>query len=172
VIPAERTRRWPDLLGAALLVAVGAAFVVGSLGLEVINREGRIGPGFMPFATGTLLAVFGAMVGVQALLKSRRPDEPEEEEAPPARADDGEGGSRYTVALVFGLTFAAILLIPLLGFLLSFGALVFVLVKFVEKGSLFIATLLGVGSAVLTWAVFVLFLRIPLPMGVFGFVGG
>ncbi|MGH3087724.1 MAG: tripartite tricarboxylate transporter TctB family protein [Rubrobacteraceae bacterium] len=169
MIPAERIKSGPDLFGAALLVLIGAAFVAGSLGLEVINQQGRIGPGFMPFATGALLAIFGAMVGAEALLRSRRP--PEEEEVPQtARADGEEEGSRHTVAVVFGLTFAAILLIPLLGFLASFGALVFVLVRFIEKGSLFISAALGVGAAALTWAVFVLFLRIPLPMGVF--VGG
>lgn len=180
MIPAERVKSGPDFLGAALLVLIGAAFIFGSLGLEVINQQGRIGPGFMPFATGTLLAVFGAMVGAEALLRSRNRGEPDEEEAPQtaqaqsATTDGGdvEEGSRYTVAIVFGLTLAAIILIPLLGFLVSFGALVFVLVKFVEKGGLFIATVLGVGAAAITWAVFVLFLQIPLPMGVFGFMGG
>ncbi len=179
MIPTEKVKSGPDLLGAALLVMIGGAFIFGSLGLEVINQQGRIAPGFMPFATGLLLAVFGAMVGAQALLRSRRPHEeeaPQSAQAQSAQAESGDGGveegSRYTVAIVFGLTLAAILLIPLLGFLVSFGALVFVLVKFIEKGSLFIATLLGIGSAAITWAVFVLFLRIPLPMGVFGFMGG
>lgn len=165
--------RAPDLIGAGILVALGAAFAMGALtGLEVIDERGRIGPGFMPFTTGLLLVLFGAMVGAGALLWPKTDDAGGDAGEDAGEAEgSGEQGSRYTVAVVFGLTLAAILLIPVLGFLVSFGLLVFAIIRFVEGGSLLLGLGLGVGATVITWAVFVLFLQIPLPGGVFG-IGG
>ena len=156
----------PDLIGAGLLVVLGAAFAVGAAsGFELFGEGGRIGSGFMPFAAGVLLMVFGAMVGGQALLwrRSEETGEPEDE--------SDEEGSRYTVGVVFGLTFAAVLLIPVLGFLVSFGLLVFALVRFVEGEGWLLGAGMGIGAAVLTWLVFALFLQIPLPGGLLG-IGG
>lgn len=158
-------RRTPDLIGAGLLVILGAAFAVGSLlGYEVIDERSRIGPGFMPFATGLMLVLFGALVSVEALMGARGAEEE-------AGTDNEEEGSSYNVGLIFVLTLAAILLVPLLGFLISFGLLIFALVKFVERESLLLGAGMGAGAALFTWVVFVLFLQIPLPGGVLG-VGG
>jgi putative tricarboxylic transport membrane protein len=152
----------PDLIGAGLLVALGVAFAVGALsGYEIFTKGGRIGPGFMPFAAGTLLVVFGAMVGVEALLRTSRGSDEREEPG-------GEEGSRQTVGLIFALTLVAILLMPLLGFLISFGLLVFALVSFVEREGLLLGAGMGVAAAGFAWLVFALFLQIPLPVGVFG----
>lgn len=162
----------PDLIGAGILVALGVVFAVGALsGLEVIDERGRIGPGFMPFATGLLLALFGAMVGGGTLLRREAEADGNAGEAE-APEDSEEGGSRYTVGVVFGLTLVAVLLIPVLGFLVSFGLLVFAVITFVEREGPILGLGLGTGAAVLTWVVFVLFLQIPLPGGVFGIGGG
>ncbi len=157
----------PDLIGAVLLMALGAAFSIGTLAsYNVMGQGGRIGPGFMPFSAGLLLILFGAMVAVGALLGGRGTEDGAD------AVDDEAGepsspGSRYTVAGVFGLTLVAILLIPVLGFLVSFGLLIFVLVKFVEGKSLLLAAGAGVGGVIFAWFVFVLFLQIPLPGGLF-----
>lgn len=160
----------PDLIGAGLLMALGVAFAVGAASnFQLFGEGGRIGSGFMPFAAGVLLVVFGAMIGGEALL-GRRPEgtgQPEDESG----GGTVEVGSRYTVAVVFGLTLAAVLLIPVLGFLVSFGLLVFALVAFVEEGGLLLGAGMGIGAAFLTWLVFVLFLGIPLPSGFLG-IGG
>lgn len=156
----------PDLVGAVLLVVLGLAFVGGALSrLEVFGEGGRIGPGFMPFFAGAMLVVFGAMVGIGAWMAGRRD----------AREDvlDDEGGgpeaegTQRTVAAVFLLTLVAILLTPLIGFLPAFGLLIFALVRFVEGRGLLLAAGTGVGGVVFAWLVFVLFLKIPLPGGVF-----
>jgi putative tricarboxylic transport membrane protein len=153
----------PDLIGAGVLVAVGAAFAFGALtGHEIFTEGGRIGPGFMPFAAGTLLVVFGVMVGVEALVRTPRGAGGREEPG------GGEEGSRSAVGVIFALTLVAILLIPLLGFLVSFGLLVFALVSFVEREGLLLGAGIGVGAAVVAWLVFALFLQIPLPVGIFG----
>lgn len=159
--------RAPDLVGAALLMVLGAVFAGGTLfRYEIFGEGGRIGPGFMPFSAGLLLVVFGAMVGMGAWMGGR----PEVEEAISADYETGgtgDEGSWHTVALVFGLTLVAILLIPLLGFLPSFGILIFMLVRFVEGRGFPLAAGTGVGAVIFAWLVFVFFLRIPLPGGMF-----
>ncbi len=158
----------PDLIGSALLVALGAAFAIGALtGLEVVNDQGRIGSGFMPFATGLLLLLFGAVVGFEGLLRGEGEEATESEEDEP----EEERGSRHKTGLVFAMTLAAILLVSLVGFIIAFGLLVFALVRFVERESLLLGTAVGLGAMVFTWVVFVFFLRIPLPGGMLG-IGG
>lgn len=151
----------PDLIGAGLIVALGAAFAIGATQYGLFGEGGRIRPGFMPFAAGTSLVVFGAMVGAEALLRTSRGSA---ERGEPV----GEEGSRQTVGLIFALTLVAILLMPLLGFLISFGLLVFALVSFVEREGLLLGAGMGAGAAVFAWLVFALFLQIPLPAGIFG----
>lgn len=150
----------PDLIGAGLLMALGVAFAVGAASnFQLFGEGGRIGSGFMPFAAGVMLVVFGAMIGGEALLGRGSEG---------TGRDESDDGSRITVAVVFGLTLAAVLLIPVLGFLVSFGLLVFALVAFVEEGGLLLGAGMGIGAAFLTWLVFVLFLGIPLPSGFLG----
>ena len=173
-------REAPDLIGSLLLVALGSAVALGSLQYGILNEQGRIGSGFMPFMSGVLLALFGALIGVEAWRRSRRPR--------PARADPGadplaalaaaegplpaasedDGAGWRTIAVVFALTLVAIVLIPLLGFLLPFAALIFVLVRFVEGESARLAIALSVSAIVVTWLVFVVFLGVPLPSGTVG----
>ena len=121
----------------------------------------------MPFFAGSMLVVCAAMIGVGAL---RRVPASSEAESDVRDVPEGgeEAGSGRTVAFIFGLTFVAILLIPLLGFLISFGLLVVALVRFVEGESLLLATAVGVGAVVVAWVVFVFFLQIPVPAGIFG----
>lgn len=167
----------PDFIGAGLLAALGVALALGSVQYGIFNEEGRIGPGFMPFGAGVLLALFAVMIGVEAWRRraraSRATEEPGEDGAreQAVEPEDGEAQNR-TVALVFGLTLAAILLVPVLGFLLSFGLLVFVLVTFVERGGLLLGVALGVCAVAFAWLVFVWFLQIPLPQGIFTFLSG
>ena len=157
----------PDLIGSGLLVALGVAFAIGGTGYGVFGEGGRIGPGFMPFFAGILLVVFGVMVGVGALWRTRGSGE-QESDVRDVPGGGFEAGSGRTVGFVFGLTLVAILLTPVLGFLISFGLLVFVLVRFVEGESILLGTAVGVGAVVVAWLVFIFFLQIPLPAGIFG----
>ena len=145
----------PDLVGGFLLAALGAALAAGATGYGVTTAEGRLGPGFMPFAVGLLLALFGGLVCVQALWGGR------------GSGEAGESAGGRSVAAVFALTLLAILLTPVIGFLPAFGLLVFALARFVEGEGWTAAALLGAVGAAAAWAVFVLFLQIPLPGGVF-----
>jgi putative tricarboxylic transport membrane protein len=156
----------PDLIGSALLVALGVAFAIGGTGYGVFGEGSRIGPGFMPFMAGVLLVVFGVAIGVEAALgrvPSRPPQNMQEGDA-----EGDEEGSGRTVAVAFGLMLVTVLLIPVLGFLLSFGLLILALVTFVEREGWLRGILLSVSAIAVTWLTFVVLLEIPLPPGIFG----
>jgi putative tricarboxylic transport membrane protein len=154
----------PDFIGSGLLVALGAAFALGSLQYGVIEG-GRIGPGFMPFLSGVLLAFFGTLIAVEAAVRRVR-----RRERPAGVTEISRGRQEVPsgpVATVFGLTLVAILLIPVLGFFLSFGLLIAVLVAFVEREGWRLGLTMGVGGAVFAWLVFAQLLNIPVPRGIF-----
>jgi putative tricarboxylic transport membrane protein len=158
------SKKAPDLIGAALLMTLGIAFAAGGTSYGVFGEGGRIGPGFMPFAAGSLLVLFGAMIGAEGLF--RREAEPRDGKE--ASEDENNGEQGRSVRIAFGLMLVTILLIPVLGFLVSFGLLILALVTFVEREGWTRGILLSVGSVALTWVTFVLLLEIPLPTGFLG----
>jgi putative tricarboxylic transport membrane protein len=122
----------------------------------------------MPFVAGVLLVVFGVMIGVEAALhRGRVPSRTLQNIEQGGVEGEEEGGGR-TVAVAFGLMLVTVLLIPVLGFLLSFGLLILVLVTFVEKEGWLRGILLSVSAIAVTWLTFVVLLEIPLPPGIFG----
>ncbi len=158
----------PDLIGAGLLVALGVAFAIGGSGYGVFGEGSRVGPGFMPFVAGVLLVVFGVMIGVEAALHRGRVPSHTVQNTQEGGVEGEEEAEGSTVAVAFGLMLVTVLLIPLLGFLLSFGLLILALVTFVEREGWVRGILLSVGAITVTWLTFVVFLQIPLPPGILG----
>lgn len=142
-----------------LLVCLSVAMAGTSFGYGVTKDGGEVGPGFLPLVSGVALALLSAA----CLLRSVRRAAPEEEDVDPARI--------RTLWTVFGLLLVALLLVPLTGFLVAFGLLVFVVSAFVEKRPLVPAAGIAVAATLVIYAVFVLFLAVPLPGGLLG-VGG
>jgi hypothetical protein len=164
-----------EYIGAAVLVLVGAGFALGGASYGVLNEEGRIGTGFLPFVSGLLMVVFGIAVAVETWLATRRPgpadagDEPDLLALALAGDDDPAGpaveGQGRSVALVFALTLGAVLAIPFAGFLVSFAVLLFVLVTWVEREGPVRGLVIGAAGVVFTYLIFEAFLKVPLPGG-------
>jgi putative tricarboxylic transport membrane protein len=169
-----------ELVGAALLAALGVAFALGGLGYGVLNEQGRIGTGFMPFVAGVLLVFFGAVIAVETLAAARRTAAPAGEAAGERSQsllelalsqDDTEQGvpdeepEGRSVAAVFALALVAVLLIPFAGFLISFGLLLFVLVTFVEREGVVRGLVVSLVAVAVTWLLFQRLLGVPLPGG-------
>ncbi|GAA3538339.1 hypothetical protein GCM10022419_017900 [Nonomuraea rosea] len=143
----------------ALLVCLSTAMAAVSFGYGITKEGGQVGPGFLPLVSGVALALLSAA----CLLQSVRGGAPQEEGADPRRI--------RTLWTVFALLLAALLLVPLTGFLVAFGLLVFAVSAFVEKQRLLPAAGVAVAATLVIYAVFVLFLAVPLPGGLLG-VGG
>ncbi|MEV1177315.1 tripartite tricarboxylate transporter TctB family protein [Nonomuraea sp. NPDC049784] len=143
----------------AVLVCLSVAMAAASFGYGITKDGGQVGPGFLPLVSGVALAVLSAA----CLLQSVRRAVPASEEDDPQRV--------RTLWTVFAMLLVALLLVPLTGFLVAFGLLVFAVSAFVEKQRLVPAAGVAVAATLVIYAVFVLFLGVPLPGGLLG-VGG
>jgi hypothetical protein len=63
----ENRRSFADILAGAIFIAIGLAFVLGSLGYE-LGTPLRMGPGYFPLVTGGVLAVLGLIILVKGLV--------------------------------------------------------------------------------------------------------
>jgi putative tricarboxylic transport membrane protein len=150
--------RTADRIGAAILLVVAVAYTATAAGRYTYWTATGPGSGFFPFWLGLVLAALSALLLVSA---ARRP------EPGPAWLPTGRGAVRLVV--VVAVTAAFIALLPVLGMVLGTGLFLGVLLRMLE-GHSWRATLgVAVGAAAANWALFVLWLKVPFPVGVLGF---
>ena len=150
--------RRADRIGAAILLVVAVAYTATAAGRYTYWTATGPGSGFFPFWLGLVLAALAALLLVSA---ARRPD------PGPTWLPTGHGAARLVVVVI--VTAAFIALLPVLGMVLGTALFLAVLLRMLE-GHSWRATLgVAVGAAVANWALFVLWLRVPFPVGVLGF---
>ncbi len=150
--------RTADRIGAALLLVLAVAYTATAAGRYTYWSATGPGSGFFPFWLGLALAVLSTLLLVGAV---RRPD--------PGAAwlPRGHGAARLVVVVM--VTAAFIALLPLFGMALGTAVFLGVLLRMLEGHSWRATLALAVGAAVANWALFVLWLRVPFPVGVLGF---
>jgi putative tricarboxylic transport membrane protein len=157
----DRREGLSELLVPALLLAVGAAVLVDSSGLEAgLGRSGPIGPQAIPYAIGGALIAGALWLGVDVLRGGRGEQEGGED------VDLSHGSDWRTLAVLFGALLANVLLIervgwPVSGAVLFFGCAYALGSRRVVR-DVVLAFVLSIGS----WYLFVLALGIELPVGV------
>ena len=150
--------RAADRTGAAVLLALAVAFTATAAGRYTYWTATGPGSGFFPFWLGLVLAALSILLLASAV---RRPD------PGPAWLPTGHGAARFVVVVVVTALFIALL--PLLGMALGTAVFLGVLLRMLEGHSWRTTAAVAVGAAVANWAVFVLWLRVPFPVGMLGF---
>ena len=150
--------RAADRTGAAVLLALAVAYTATAAGRYTYWTATGPGSGFFPFWLGLVLAALSILLLASAV---RRPD------PGPAWLPTGHGAARFVVVVVVTALFIALL--PLLGMALGTAVFLGVLLRMLEGHSWRTTAAVAVGAAVANWAVFVLWLRVPFPVGVLGF---
>jgi putative tricarboxylic transport membrane protein len=74
------------------------------------------------------------------------------------------------LAVVIGLVILTLLAVQVVGFLISFVLLLFVVAVFVERRSLLPSALVALVAGAVTYGIFVVLLRVPLPQGFLGII--
>ena len=74
------------------------------------------------------------------------------------------------LAVVLGLVVVTLAMVQVVGFLLAFVLLLFVVAVFVEHRRVLPSALVAVAAGVVTYAIFVTLLRVPLPQGLLGLI--
>ncbi|WP_129787019.1 tripartite tricarboxylate transporter TctB family protein [Promicromonospora panici] len=166
---------------SAVLAVVGAAAVVGGLGYGLTNDDGTVHTGFLPaVAGGAVLAL--ALVDVAQSVRSARRAMPPGEPTSAGAGDAGSGAEDVDVLgrtasrrnrmliVVLGIVLGAVLLVPLIGFLLSMGALMLAITLGVERMRVRSSILVVVIAIAVVWLVFGQLLGVPLPTGLLGLI--
>ncbi|WP_166876564.1 MULTISPECIES: tripartite tricarboxylate transporter TctB family protein [unclassified Salinibacterium] len=170
----------------AVLAAVGVAAVIGGIGYGAFGEEGRIGPGFLPVLAGGLVAAFAVIDIIGRLLERRQHNydaelalDTEAIDALQAEVDTEKATdvdifgrtqkqrNRMLVA-VTGILIVALLLVNVIGFLLAFGLMLFVIAVVIEKRKMLSSLIVTVAALAVAWLVFGVLLRVPLPQGLLG----
>lgn len=168
-----------------LLALIGIGAVIGGIGYGVIEEDGLIGPGFLPTMAGGLVAIFaiGDVVGrlrakpsmseAELILGAEADAVLEEEVAAESDIDifgrTQKQRTRMLVA-VLAILIATLLLVPLLGFIVSFGLMLLSIAIFVEKRKWLPALAVTAAALAVTYLIFVVLLRVPLPQGLIGII--
>lgn len=172
---------------SAVLAVVGVDAAVGGWAYGVLQENGQIGAGFLPFVLGVVLAVLAAIDVVQTLRRHEPADIAEELTGVEAEADaaaidtvaeapdiDSLGRTQRQrnrmLVIVIGMLFVALLLVPVLGLLLSLGALILAISTIVERRRILPSLLVSVVAVGVVHLVFAQLLGVPMPTGLIGFI--
>ena len=172
---------------SAALAVVGVAAAIGGWAYVALQENGQIGAGFLPMMLGIALAAL-AIVDVVQTVTGREPVDPAEEltgieaEADAAAIDtvaeapdvDALGRTQRQrnrmLVMVIGMLFVALLLVPVLGLLLSLGALMVAISTIVERRRMLPSLLVSVIAVGIVHLVFAELLGVPMPTGLIGFI--
>ena len=140
-----------DFWSGLMFIIVGGAFAIGALNYS-FGSSARPGPGYFPFGLGALLAVLGGMVLFKALT---------------IETEDGEpiGAFAWKPLIVilssivlFGVT------LPRLGMVISLPMLVLISSYASDEHTWLGSIVNAVILTAMSWAVFVLGLKLTIPM--------
>ncbi|HEX5684118.1 MAG TPA: tripartite tricarboxylate transporter TctB family protein [Ideonella sp.] len=147
-----------DFWSGLMFVVVGGAFAIGALNYN-FGSSARPGPAYFPFGLGVLLALLGGMILFEALT---------------IETEDGEPIGAFAwkplaVILVSVVVFGFAL--PRLGMVVSLPLLVLMSAYASEEHTWLGSIINAVVLTIMSWAIFVLGLKLTIPMWP-SFIGG
>lgn len=177
-----------DIVGTALLAALGATAGVLGYGYRMFDDDGHVGAGFLPTVTGAFILV-AALAEIARMYLAAPPagtgsllegvDRIEQRAAQATAAAHEEQRDTFgrtarqrsrAIVAVFGILLGALLLVPVIGLLLALGAMVLAVTLGVERKPVLPAALTTVGVVAAAYLIFVVALGVPTPTGLLGLV--
>ena len=150
--------RGADRTAGAVLLALAVAFSAGALKQYAYWGPNGPGPAFLPFWLGLVMALLATLLLVGAL----RSQETGADWLP-----SGEGLRR--LVLVVGVTVAFVALLNVIGMVVGTLLFLIVLMRFLDRCAWTLTLVVALATAGFIYLVFARWLRVPLPVGVFGF---
>jgi putative tricarboxylic transport membrane protein len=164
----ETTGPGGQAVAFGVLAIVGAAVFATSFGYGILAEEGRVGPGLLPMVTGLLLLLLsGGQLVVRLRRRAGAGSPPAGEPGVDVLGRTGAQRVRQLWTVVVALP-VAVLLVPLVGFLIALGLLVLFVSAVVERRPPLVALLVTVLAVAVGHGVFAVFLDVPLPTGLAG----
>ena len=148
--------RKTDLVTGALLLACALAFSAGALKYYDYWGEGGPGAAFLPFWLGLVMA----LLALAMLIKNLK-----EKNAGEAWLPRGE--ARRRVLAVIAITVLFVVLLKVLGMVIASALYLAVLMRYLERNPWPRTAAVSLGAAGVNYLVFVFWLRVPFPEGIF-----
>ncbi|MEL7897158.1 tripartite tricarboxylate transporter TctB family protein [Halomonas sp. FeN2] len=145
----------PDRIGGVVLLTLGVAVVIASLGLPAIPGQ-PVGPAIFP-------SVLGVALGLSGLIIFVKPERQPAQETQQLEALSVIGTLRLlspVAVLILGY-----LIMESLGFLVT-GFLIVLVISLLLRGSVVGSLLLSAVMTVVIYTIFASLLRVPLPAGI------
>ena len=150
--------RKADRVTAAILLAFSVAFAAGGGKYYPYWSDTGPGSGFLPVWLG------GVMAALAVLLLVRRP---RQSDALIEWLPRGEGLKRLTVVLAATVLYVASL--HVLGMIIASALYLTFIMRYLERHAWWLTALVAIATAAFNWALFEYWLKVPFPMGPFGF---
>lgn len=151
-----------ETVSGLIFFILGMILCIGSFKLN-LGYFRKPGPGFMPFLSGAFLGLLGLILMFSSILK--RLSEEEELNRKKIWVKDNWKRILFYLSALFGYG----LVLNLLGFLITTFVFLFFLFKLTEPKKYMMPLVLSVGSVIVSYLIFWVWLRSPLPRGIFGF---
>jgi putative tricarboxylic transport membrane protein len=148
-----------DLVSSIIWMVFGGLFVVGAL-QHGLTKKGVPGPGFLPFFTGLALIFVSLFVLIPALSQRKKT---ENSDFFPER------DSLKKLLFVLAVLFAFGIAMKYLGYLLTTFLFMFFVTWVMKPKGWRTTALLALGTAVVSYTLFVVLLEVNLPKGLLGF---
>ena len=150
--------RRADRITAAVLLVFSIAFAAGALKYYPYTVDGAPGSAFLPAWLG------GVMALLALLLLVRRPRQIDTliEWLP-----TGEAAKRLMVVLAATVLYVAAL--KVLGMILASALYLAFIMRYLERHAWWLTALVALATAAGNWALFEYWLKVPFPLGPFGF---
>ena len=145
-----------DRVTAALLLAFAVAFSVGAVKNYQWWGSGGPGPAFVPFWLGLVMG----LLALTMLIRSLRAPYPGEAWFP-----RGEG--LRDILVVLAVTVAYVALLNVTGMVVGTALYLAILVRYLGKHRWWVTLSVALGAGLFNWLVFVRWLRVPMPEGMF-----
>lgn len=145
-----------DRVTAALLLAFSVAFAVGAVKNYQWWGSGGPGPAFVPFWLGLVMG----LLALTMLIRSLRAPYPGEAWFP-----RGEG--LRDMLVVLAVTVAYVALLDVTGMVVGTALYLAALIRYLGKHRWWVTLSVAIGAGVFNWLVFVRWLRVPMPEGMF-----
>jgi putative tricarboxylic transport membrane protein len=150
--------RSADRFAGAGLLALGVAFSAGALKQYAYWGPNGPGPAFLPFWLGLAMAILATLLLVGAIRAAEPGD---------AWFPRGEGLRRLLVVL--GATTALVMLLGVVGMAVGTWLFLLGLFRFVDRQPWPLGIAVATAVTGVNWLVFTYWLRVPMPVGPWGF---
>ena len=150
------------LLGIAFIILAGVIFFICQKDDMQFYMNKAPGPGFMPMISAAVIGLCGLGITVQSVLRLKRGD-PEDEKV---IAVWEEWKSFF---IIIGVCAAAVFLADYIGLITAITIAMVLLIRFLGPESWKTSLLVGIGTGIVIYVVFVLLLKVHVPTGPFGF---